>query len=114
MPTDPREALSLAKQATNGWACYATRKIEHDEIARLHGAIDELAAALLLSEAAARDAERKVAYLRNVCVLFHNALTGHMMAGRFNHQLCERADDLWVAYEDAEIAKAPLPPQEKQ
>jgi len=35
-------AVRLAKEATNGWACYATRKIEHDEIARLHRAIDAL------------------------------------------------------------------------
>jgi hypothetical protein len=34
---DERDALlRLAKHATNGWACYASRKIEHDEIARLH------------------------------------------------------------------------------
>lgn len=31
----------LAKEATNGWACYARTKIEHAEIARLHQAIDE-------------------------------------------------------------------------
>lgn len=31
---------TLAKQATNGWACFARRDIEHDEIARLHQAID--------------------------------------------------------------------------
>lgn len=30
----------LAKEATNGWACYAKREIEHREIARLHKAID--------------------------------------------------------------------------
>lgn len=36
------EALRLAKEATNGWACYAKRKIEHDEIARLHREIDAL------------------------------------------------------------------------
>jgi hypothetical protein len=29
----------LAREATNGWACYAKRKVEHDEIARLHRAI---------------------------------------------------------------------------
>ncbi len=33
-------ALRLAKHATNGWACYAKRKVEHDEIARLHREID--------------------------------------------------------------------------
>jgi hypothetical protein len=33
------ELLRLAKEATNGWACYAKRQIEHDEIARLHAAI---------------------------------------------------------------------------
>jgi hypothetical protein len=26
----------LAKEATNGWACYAKSKREHEEIARLH------------------------------------------------------------------------------
>jgi hypothetical protein len=35
-------AVRLAKEATNGWACYAKRKIEHAEIARLHQAIDAL------------------------------------------------------------------------
>lgn len=52
---DPRDAeihrlqeelektLRLAKEATNGWACYATRQSEHDEIARLHQAIDAIA-----------------------------------------------------------------------
>lgn len=30
----------LAKEATNGWACYAKRKIEHEDIARLHHEID--------------------------------------------------------------------------
>ncbi len=38
-------ALKLAKEATNGWACYAKRQIEHDEIARLHRDIAELEAA---------------------------------------------------------------------
>lgn len=33
--------LTLARNATNGWACYAKRQIEHDEIARLHNAISE-------------------------------------------------------------------------
>jgi len=35
-------ALRLAKEATNGWACYAKRKAEHAEIARLHRAIEIL------------------------------------------------------------------------
>lgn len=38
-PEARRHALRLAKEATNGWACYAKRKIELDEIARLHSAI---------------------------------------------------------------------------
>lgn len=33
-------ALRLAKEATNGWACFARRETEHREIARLHQAID--------------------------------------------------------------------------
>ena len=33
---------SLAKQATNGWACYARTKLEHNDIARLHREIDAL------------------------------------------------------------------------
>jgi hypothetical protein len=37
------ELLRIAKGATNGWACYAKRKIEHDEIARLHDAITAVA-----------------------------------------------------------------------
>lgn len=41
--TAERDGLrTLAKEATNGWACYASRKIEHDEIARLHREIDAL------------------------------------------------------------------------
>lgn len=35
-------AVRLAKEATNGWACYAKRQIEHDEIARLHREIANL------------------------------------------------------------------------
>lgn len=31
--------IQIAKEATNGWACYAKRVIELDEIARLHAAI---------------------------------------------------------------------------
>lgn len=38
---DISELLRIAKEATNGWACYAKRQIEHDEIARLHAAIAE-------------------------------------------------------------------------
>ncbi len=38
------EALRLAERATNGWACYAKRDIEHEEIARLHEAIRRLRA----------------------------------------------------------------------
>ena len=34
--TDLQRALTLATAATNGWACFATRGKEHDEIARLH------------------------------------------------------------------------------
>lgn len=41
----------LAKEATNGWACYAKRDMEHREIARLHTAIDELTAALAQPDA---------------------------------------------------------------
>ena len=36
-------ALRLAREATNGWACYAKRKIELDEIARLHRELDAVA-----------------------------------------------------------------------
>lgn len=36
-----RETLRrLAKEATNGWACYARTNREHDDIARLHKEID--------------------------------------------------------------------------
>lgn len=31
-----KQALKLASEATNGWACHAKRRSEHDEIARLH------------------------------------------------------------------------------
>lgn len=34
-------ALRIAKEATNGWACYAKRKREHDDIGRLHRLIVE-------------------------------------------------------------------------
>lgn len=37
------EALRLATEATNGWACYAKRKIEHNDIARLHREISAVA-----------------------------------------------------------------------
>lgn len=39
---DLRTALRIAKEATNGWACYAKRKMEHVEIARLHREIAQL------------------------------------------------------------------------
>lgn len=32
-------AIRLAKEAVNGWACYAKKNVEHDEIARLHSEI---------------------------------------------------------------------------
>lgn len=35
-------ALSLAKEATNGWACYAKRDVEHENIANLHQRIAAL------------------------------------------------------------------------
>jgi hypothetical protein len=41
-----RAPLKLARYATNGWACFAKRKREFDEIARLHREISELSAAL--------------------------------------------------------------------
>ena len=38
--TKQRDALlKLATEATNGWACFARTRNEHDEIARLHHAI---------------------------------------------------------------------------
>lgn len=41
-PPAVEQALSLARQAVNGWACYAKRQVEHDDIARLHKALDAL------------------------------------------------------------------------
>lgn len=41
------ELKRLAKEATNGWACFAKQKREHDEIARLHREIDLCANRLL-------------------------------------------------------------------
>jgi hypothetical protein len=38
------EARKLARQATNGWACYATREVEHDDIARIHRVLDAMEA----------------------------------------------------------------------
>lgn len=40
--TQVEQLRRLAKQATNGWACYAKTKREHDDIARLHGEIDAI------------------------------------------------------------------------
>jgi hypothetical protein len=37
-------AVRLAMEATNGWACYAKRKIELDEIGRLHRELKALRA----------------------------------------------------------------------
>jgi hypothetical protein len=51
---DLRATHSLAKQATNGWACYARRKNEHADISRLHAELDALAL-----QQTAREAERK-------------------------------------------------------
>ena len=49
-----REALTttkrLAREATNGWACYAKRKIEHDDISRIHRALDHIEAPLTRSQ----------------------------------------------------------------
>ena len=39
-----REMATLAREAVNGWACHARRKIEHADIARLHAAIDAVLA----------------------------------------------------------------------
>ena len=40
---DPIEqAIKLAREATNGWACFAKRESEHREIARIHKSLDEL------------------------------------------------------------------------
>lgn len=58
-------ALRLAKEATNGWACYAKRKIELDEIARLHGEIDALSRAGLLA-ASPQEAEPLAAVLARI------------------------------------------------
>lgn len=41
-----KEALTTAREATNGWACYARTKMEHAEIARLHLVIDAAHASL--------------------------------------------------------------------
>lgn len=37
-----RRAIRLAKEATNGWACYAKRKAEYENIAHLHREIAAL------------------------------------------------------------------------
>jgi hypothetical protein len=39
MQTQRDELLTALREATFGWACYAKRQIEHDEIARLHRVI---------------------------------------------------------------------------
>jgi hypothetical protein len=41
-----RALVKLAREAANGWACYAKRPIELNEIGRIHRALDELSAAL--------------------------------------------------------------------
>jgi hypothetical protein len=35
-------AVKLAREAANGWACYAKRRREHEEITRIHRALDEI------------------------------------------------------------------------
>jgi hypothetical protein len=52
---DALELVQLAKEATNGWACHAKTKREHDEITRLHTSID------------AKRAERTTAIEASVC-----------------------------------------------
>jgi hypothetical protein len=42
-PDALREALRLAREAVNSWACVARSNREHDTIARLHREIDALA-----------------------------------------------------------------------
>lgn len=42
---EARRLRVLAKEATNGWGCYAKRDVEHTEIARLHREIDATVAA---------------------------------------------------------------------
>ena len=41
-----KTAISLGRQATNGWACYARTKLEHDDISRLHRELESAAEAL--------------------------------------------------------------------
>ena len=38
-----QQTRTLALEAVNGWACYAKRKIEHDDISRIHAALRLLA-----------------------------------------------------------------------
>lgn len=45
--------VSLAKQATNGWACHARTKREHEDIARLHREIDAVEVGRCVSAASA-------------------------------------------------------------
>jgi hypothetical protein len=53
---------------------------------------DDLRARLLMTE--------------RICVMFHNALTGHMRAGRFNPELAEQASQEWSEYEDNSLLRA--------
>ncbi len=56
--TDPlTEALTLARRATNGWACYAKREIEHREITSLHQEISKLEAAAVRAGGVSPDPE---------------------------------------------------------
>lgn len=66
--SDLDAALKLAKEATNGWGCYAKRDIEHREIARLHTAIDILSARAVRGEAQPLPAalNQIVGYLREI------------------------------------------------
>lgn len=58
-------ALTLAAEATNGWACYAKRNIEHDEITRLHEARRKLTALSTASPAPASPQGRELQDLRD-------------------------------------------------
>ena len=95
MPTtpDPRrsanELLRLAKEATNGWACYAKRKIEHDEIARLRYDIANIEALVRSSLSACEPA--KSCALGCACDIYHAALTAIRKDPTYAHVKAQQA-----------------------
>lgn len=88
-------ALSIARRAVNGWACYAKRDIEHNEITALHREISELGAGATCSTPA-------LEYFGRL-ILDEGALTERSVTGTFVYATDVRAE--------APSRSTPAPPQ---